>query len=111
MITNLLVRVGFLRAALMLATLILVLLSPFAGGQVQTSGWPLVTTLLAPVFSAIMVFVLGLDILMTSVFMSGSSGAERQRLVLILRIEVLLLLILLASWAPFVVSLLRLRSG
>jgi hypothetical protein len=59
---------------------------------------------------ALLVFVLALDILMTRVFMSGSSAAERRRLVLIFRSEGLLLLILLASWAPFVVSLLRLRA-
>ena len=111
MIVNFLRRVGFLRAALMLVTVIVVLFSPFAGGHVQTSGWPLLTTLIAPVCFALLVFVLALDILMTCVFMSGSSAAERQRLVLIFRSEGLLLLILLASWAPFVASLLRLRAG
>ena len=95
----------------MVATLVLILLSPFAGGQVQTSGWPLVTTLLAPVCSVLMVFVLSLDLLMTRVFMSDKSGVERQRLVMIFRSEGLLLLILLASWAPFAMSLLRLRAG
>ena len=49
MIANFLRRVGFLRAALMFVTLLLVLVAPFAGGYVQTSGWPLVTTLIAPV--------------------------------------------------------------
>jgi hypothetical protein len=104
-------RVGLLRAGLMLGTLLLVFLAPFAGGHVETSGWPMVTTLLAPVCFVIFIFVLGLDMLMTRVFMSGSAGTERQRLVMILRSEALLLLILLASWAPFVLSLLRLRAG
>ncbi len=94
----------------MLGTLLVVLLSPFAGGHVQTSGWPLVTTLIAPVCFVLLVFVLGLDMLMTRVFMSGSSADARRRLVLIFRSEALLLLVLLASWAPFVVSLLRLRG-
>ncbi len=109
MIADYLRRVGFLRATLMLAAVLLIFLAPFAGGHIQTSGWPLITTLLAPVFFAMFVFVLCLDMLMTRVFMSGSSDAERQRLTMIFRSEALLLLILLVSWAPFVLALLRLR--
>ena len=110
MIATFLRYVGFLRAAMMFGTLLLVLLSPFSGGQVQLSGWPLVTTLIAPVCFVMMIFVLGLDMLMTRVFMSGTSGAERRRLSVILLSEGLLLLLLLASWAPFVVTLLQIRA-
>ncbi len=109
MIAHYLRQIGFLRATLMLTTVLLIFLAPFAGGHIQTSGWPMVTTLLAPVFFAMFIFVLCLDILMTRVFMLGCSDAERQRLTMIFRSEALLLLILLASWAPFVLALLRLR--
>jgi hypothetical protein len=108
MIADYLRRIGFLRATLMLTTVLLIFLAPFAGGHVQTSGWPLITTLLAPVLFAMFVFVLCLDMLMTRVFMLGSSAAERQRLTMIFRSEALLMLILLVSWAPFVLALLRL---
>lgn len=111
MIANYLNRVGFLRAVLMLVSVLLVFLSPFAGGHIQTSGWPLLTTLVAPVCFVIFCFLLVLDMLMTRVFMSGSIAAERQRLTLIIRSEALVLLVLLASWAPFVVALLRLRPN
>ncbi len=108
MIINFLRRIGFLRAVLMLASAVLAALSPFAGGHVQTSGWPLVTTLLAPIGFVVFAFMLCLDMLMTWVFMSASAGDERRRWVVILRSESVLLLILLASWTPFTVSLLRL---
>jgi len=107
MIANYLRRVGFLRALLMLTTVLLVILSPFVGGHVQTSGWPIVTTLLAPVCFVIFIFVLCLDMLMTWVFMSGRSDDERRRFIMIVRSEALLLVILLVSWAPFVRELLR----
>ena len=109
MIADYLRRVGFLRAALMLTAVVLIFLAPFAGGHVQTSGWPLVTTLLAPVCFVMFVFLLCLDMLMTRVFMSGSSDAARQRFTMIFRSEALLLLILLLSWAPFALELMRLR--
>ena len=107
MIADYLRRVGFLRALLMFITVLLVFLSPFAGGHVQTSGWPLVTTVLAPVCFVIFVFVLCLDMLMTCVFMSGQSDDERRRFIMIVRSEALLLVILLLSWAPFVWELLQ----
>ena len=107
MIGNFLGQVGFLRAVLMFATVLLIFLSPFAGGHIQTSGWPLVTTVLAPVCFVIFVFVLCLDMLMTCVFMSGQSDDERRRFIMIVRSEALLLVILLVSWAPFVWELLR----
>jgi len=110
MIANYLRRIGFLRAMLMGVSLLLALFSPFAGGHVQTSGWPLITTLVAPVSFVIFAFVLPLDMLMTRLFMSDSSGAERQRFRLILKSEALVLSILLVSWAPFAISLLRLRA-
>jgi len=109
MIGNYLDQVGFLRAVMMLATLLLIFLSPFAGGHIQTSGWPLVTTLLAPVCFAIFVFVLCLDMLMTRVFMSDRSDTDRRRFIMIIRSEALLLGLLLLSWAPFVWELMQAR--
>ena len=110
MIANFLRRVGFLRAVLMFATVVLVLLAPFSGGYAQTSGWALLTTVIAPVSFVIFAFVLCLDMLMTRLFMSGSADDERRRFILILRSEAVLLGILLLSWTPFVLELLRLGA-
>ncbi|MDX1432765.1 MAG: hypothetical protein R3286_09990 [Gammaproteobacteria bacterium] len=108
MIANFLTRVGFLRAVMMAVVLVLVCFAPFAGGHAQTSGWPLVTTVLAPVMFVVFTFVLLLDMLMTRVFMSEHEGAERARLAFVLRTEALLLVVLLAAWSPLVWKLLRL---
>lgn len=111
MIAEFINRVGFLRAVLMLGTLVLAVLAPFSGGHIQIHGWPLMTTLVAPVFFVLFAFVLGLDMLMTRVFMSGSADGERRRLVFILRTEAALLVLLLLCWSPFVIELMRLRAG
>lgn len=110
MIADYLRRIGFLRALLMSVTVLLVLLAPFSGGYVQTSGWALLTTLIAPVCFVIFFFVLCLDMLMTRLFMSGKSAAERQRFATILRSEAILLAILVLSWVPFVLDLLRMGA-
>ena len=111
MMADFLRRAGFLRAVLMLGTIVLVILAPFSGGHMQTSGWPLITTLVAPVSFVLFAFGLGLDMLMTWVFMSGTSGDARRRLVVILRTEAVLLVILLLSWTPFVIALSRVRAS
>ena len=103
-----LARVGALRAILLASALVLVLLAPFAGGYPQTSGFAMVTTLLAPVFYVMVIFLLPLDMLMTGIFMSDKTGAERERFKFVLRCELVALLALLLSWAPFVARLLRL---
>ena len=108
MITSYLRRVGFLRAVMMAVVLVLACLAPFAGGHAQTSGWPLVTTVLAPVLFVVFTFVLLLDMLMTWLFVTQHEGDERQRLVMILRSEAVVLGVLLAAWSPLVWKLLRL---
>ena len=95
-------RLGPLRTMLVIIVLALIVISPFAGGRVVVSGWAIITTLLAPTLYVIMVFVLPLDIVMTRVFMSAAEGEARARYVRIIRIELLLLILLLISWAPFV---------
>ena len=111
MIADFVRRVGFLRAVLMSVTLLLVLMAPFAGGYVQTSGWPLVTTLIAPVSVVIFFFILCLDMIMTRLFMSARPPAERRRLIVILRSEAVLLTVLVLSWMPFVRDLLRMSAS
>ena len=111
MIAEFLRRAGFLRAVLMLGTVVLVILAPFAGGHLETSGWALVTTLIAPVGFVLFAFGLGLDMLMTWVFMSGTTGDERRRLIVVLRAEAVLLVVLLLAWTPFIIALSRVRAG
>lgn len=101
-------RIGALRAILLASSLAVVVLAPFAGGYPQTSGFPLLTTLLAPVFYVIVIFLLPLDMMMTGIFMSGKPQAERERYKLILKSEAVALLALVLSWGPFVARLLRL---
>jgi len=101
---------GFLRSALVVLVLLLITLAPFAGGPARFTGWGLVVTVVAPAFYVVVLFVLPLDMLMTRVFMSDKTGEERARLRRILWTEVVLLVLMIASWAPFVARLLRLTD-
>ena len=106
MIADYLRRIGFLRAILMLGAVLLIILAPFSGGRLDTSGWALVTTLIAPVGFVIFAFLLILDMIMTRVFMLDSSDEDRRRFVLIIKSEAIVLVLLLLAWTPFMIALL-----
>ncbi|NIR31236.1 MAG: hypothetical protein GWN84_18380 [Gammaproteobacteria bacterium] len=99
--------IGTLRTVLLAGVLVVAATAPFAGGAVRYSGWGMYPTLIAPTLAVMLFFVLALDILMTTVFMHEHQGPERRRYRSILRGEGLVLVLLLLSWLPFFVRLLR----
>ena len=97
---------GTLRTILGILTLVLIGMAPFASAPTETTGWPLITTIVAPSFFVMMLFLLPLDMMMTLIFMSDREGAARQRLKWIAIVEGGLMLILVLAWLPIVLRLL-----
>lgn len=98
---------GALRLMLIGLSAFLMLLGPVSGGEVSFEGIALFTTLLAPTFYVVMVFVLPLDMTMTRVFMSDASEEKRTQLRRVIMTEAVLLAFMLLAWLPFVLKLLR----
>ena len=98
---------GALRFLLVVSVVVLAIAAPFSDGAAQAAGWPLVRSVIAPTLFVIMVFVVPLDITMTLVFRSDRQGPERVRLKRIAQVEAVLLVAMLAAWAPLVVRLVR----
>ena len=92
---------------LVLITLSLIAIGPFAGGPVRFDGWAIVPTLVAPAFYVIVIFVLPLDMTMSRVFMSGASEARRAQLKRVMVTEAVLFVLMVIGWLPFVLQLLR----
>ncbi len=87
--------------------LALIVLGPFAGGPVEAPDASVLLSVVAPAFYVIMLFVLPLDITMSSVFMSDKQGEERARFRFIIRTEVAFFVVMLLAWLPFVIRLLK----
>jgi hypothetical protein len=100
-------RLGALRTMLLSVLLALIVLGPFAGGPVEAPGASVLLSVVAPAFYVIMLFVLPLDITMSSVFMSDKQGEERARFRFIIRTEVAFFVVMLLAWLPFVIRLLK----
>lgn len=95
--------IGPLRIGLALLVLILVLSAPFADNAEANAF----TGTIAPALTLVMLWVVPLDILMSSVFMSDSEGAERLRYRRALWFDIALEIALLLSWGPFFASALQ----
>lgn len=100
---------GPLRLLLIAVVGVLVLLGPFSGGSVDFTGFALITTLVAPVAYAIFVFVLPLDMTMTALFMTDTTPQRRAALKRALITEAVLLAVMMITWLPFTLKLLRVR--
>ena len=100
---------GALRVALCTVVLALIVAAPFSGGQPRFEGLAFVVTVLTPALFVMFVFVLGLDLLMTRVFLVDAKNAARRRLRRVLKIEGVLFALLVLAWAPLVVRLLSQR--
>ncbi len=107
MIKQILRTLGPLRTMLVVLVLLLIAVGPFSGGEARVEGFAVFTSVVAPAFYVIMLFVIPLDITMTRVFMGESRGAERARYRFIIRLEVVLMVLMVLAWLPFVLDLLR----
>jgi hypothetical protein len=99
-------KLGALRTMLVTIVLFLILIGPISGGEARTAGFALFTSVVAPAFYVIMLFVLPLDITMSRVFMGEAQGAERARYRFIIRLEIALFALMLLAWLPFILRLL-----
>lgn len=96
---------GALRTVLLVCTVTLIALAPFADGEVHLHDARLLTSVVAPALMVIFVFVLMLDITMTRIFSIDTTPERRAGMRRAVRIECLALLMLLAAWTPFTLRL------
>ncbi len=92
---------------LVIIVILLIVIGPFSGGDPRITGFALFTSVVAPAFYVIMLFVIPLDIIMTRVFMGDAEDDQRARYRFIIRVEVALMALMLLSWMPFIIKLLR----
>lgn len=92
---------GVLRLGMIVLAAATVVLAPSAGMPMETGGWGLVRTVLAPVLAPIVFMLLLLDALMSRVFMTDQTGAARQRLRRIVVFDLVLAAGLLTYWLPY----------
>ncbi len=99
------VLLGPLRAALVAAALVLLVLRPAPGTPAVLSGWAIVPTLAAPVTAPLVFMMLLLDAIMSAVFMTDKEGLARQRYGRLVAIDLALALVTFFWWWPYYAAL------
>jgi hypothetical protein len=97
-------QLGVLRSLFLLVTLVVIACAPFADSRVQT-GWMLGPSVIAPTIMTILAFSLPLDMTMARVFMLDKPVAQQRRYRLVFWLEMVLLLVMLAAWTPFMLRI------
>lgn len=100
---GLLSRIGFLRALLGTLVLCVAPLSWFSGHE--PTGWYVIPVYIAPVFAILLLWLLMLDLIMSRVHMSEPAVEGGISYSLVVRLDLVLLAILVLSWAPFLYRL------
>jgi hypothetical protein len=99
--------IGPLRIALLILVGLLLAAAPVALHGASYDSLLILPTVIAPTLIPILIFVLPLDITMMLVFRASATGhTERRRYQILAGCELLLLLVFIAAWIPFVLRLL-----
>jgi hypothetical protein len=98
---------GTLRLGLLCITLLIIILSAFTDGNTYMHDWRIVPSVLAPSIMMMLVFALPLEMTMTRVFITNAEPAEKRRLKNILKIEAIAYFLLIISWTPFFITMLK----
>lgn len=110
-------KLGFLRVSLLTIALLNLLISAieWIGNDDFTlqigddaSAWQIAAIYIAPVNAPIILVVVFFDYLMSRIRASDATGDERDRFILISRIELAMIALYFAYWGPYFVSLLNL---
>ena len=92
---------GPLRLALISMVIVDMILRPVPGTPANLEGASVITDLIAPVMSPILIMLLLLDSIMTGVYMSGMEGETRNRYRYVLFTNLTLAIFFVWYWVPY----------
>lgn len=105
MSTNFLLQIGPMRLLLLAITLSLVVLAPVGDAREVRDGWALVTNVLVPALSPVVLMGLLLDALMSRVWMIDAEAPARGRYRRILWLNLAASAALVLAFVPYLRSL------
>jgi len=101
----LLKSLGLLRFLLLFSVVVLILSAPFVGEKTILHGWQMITSVIFPVMVPMYFFILPLDMTMCGIMMQDKPEQIKLKYKRIIWLEIILLIVLLLAWLPFVYRL------
>lgn len=100
---NIFSTIGVQRSALFLFSLLLVCLSFFPENGFLEYNFQIIPSMIAPILSAIMIFVWALDIIMALIFKTDATESIKQRYNVIIKVDLSSLFLLGICWVDFII--------
>jgi len=95
-----------MRVVLIALAIISLILKAKTGTPVTYSGWLMISTIVIPVMAPLLTMVLMLDSMIATIWLSQTSGEEKNRYKLILACNISMIIIMLVIWIPFFMAIL-----
>lgn len=95
-----------MRVVLILSAIFTLILKADISAPVSYEGWAVIPTMIMPVMAPILTMVVLLDTLMSSMLLTQHTGDERKRYRLIVLTDSSVVIIMLAIWLPYFITLL-----
>ena len=101
---NWITGLGTLRSLLLVTAVACIVAAPFADGQAYLHDWRLLPSVIAPSIMMMLVFAIPLDVCMAKIFLTDAGPTERARLGRAIVLEIVVLLVMVAAWTPFMLK-------
>ncbi|VAW92257.1 hypothetical protein MNBD_GAMMA23-290 [hydrothermal vent metagenome] len=103
---SILKKIRPMRVVLISLAILSLIFKAKTGTPVSYDGWPMIETVFIPVMAPLITMVLLLDSLIATIWLSQSTGEEKNRYRLILGCNITTIIIMLTVWIPVFVALL-----
>lgn len=90
-----------MRVVLVLLAIAFLILKAEIGTAVSYEGWTMIETVFIPVMAPLITMVLLLDSLIASIWLTQSTGEERNRYKIILAINLTTVIVMFSIWVPY----------
>lgn len=90
-----------MRVVLLLVVILTMVFKPAPGTELVYEGWAMITTLLLPVFTPILLMLLWLDSLIAKLWSTQTEGKEQSRYKMIMWVNLSLSIIFIFVWLPY----------
>lgn len=104
-VMNIIKNLKPMRVILVLSAIATILLRPEPGSEVFYEGAQMFQTLLIPVLAPILFMLLLLDSLMSTIWLTQTTGEEKQRYRMNIIVNLSVVALLLYFWIPFISAL------
>jgi len=95
-----------MRVALVSMAILSLIFQAKTGTEVSYEGWTMIETVFIPVMAPLIIMVLMLDTLIATIWLTQTTGEEKNRYKLILVVNLITIITMFSLWIPYFIRIL-----